>query len=171
MTLPLVVLAFGSVAGGAINLPFGHAARLERWLEPVLRQFSPELHVSSGTKVALGVVTTALCVLGIAVGAGVWRRTAENPALEPAVLRRAWGVDSLYALVFGRGGDAVAEGSAAFDRGIVDGAVNGVARLVRAGGERLRAVQTGYVRNYALGVAAGAAAVLGWVFYLSRIGG
>ena len=48
------------------------------------------------------------------------------------------------------------DGIAWFDRTIIDGAVNGVAAVVRAGGGRLRTVQSGYVRNYALGVAAGA---------------
>jgi len=173
MTTPLVVLAVLAAAGGLVNLPFGKLARLERWLEPVLKEFSPEKanHVATATKLALGIVTTTLCVAGIALGASLWRRRADQPALEPAVLKRAWGVDGLYALAFGRGGTAVADGSAAFDRDVVDGAVNGVATLVRATGERLRKVQTGYVRNYALGVVAGTVAVLGWVFVLSRTGG
>ncbi|MDP9005748.1 MAG: hypothetical protein M3N15_02375, partial [Actinomycetota bacterium] len=50
----------------------------------------------------------------------------------------------------------------------IDGAVNGVATVVRATGSRLRVVQTGYVRNYALGLAAGAVALLG--FFLLRTG-
>ena len=47
-----------------------------------------------------------------------------------------------------------------FDLGIIDGAVNGVATLVRDAGGRLRRVQTGLVRNYALGVVVGAVALL-----------
>ena len=38
--------------------------------------------------------------------------------------------------------------------------VNGVATLVRSGGSRLRTVQSGFVRNYALAVAIGAVAML-----------
>ena len=49
---------------------------------------------------------------------------------------------------------------------MVDGAVNGVATLVREGSGRLRVTQTGYVRNYALGIAAGAVLLVGW--FLTR---
>jgi NADH-quinone oxidoreductase subunit L len=55
-----------------------------------------------------------------------------------------------------------------FDLGIIDGAVNGVATLVRDSGNRLRRVQTGLVRNYALGVVLGAVALL--VFLAVRAG-
>ena len=43
-----------------------------------------------------------------------------------------------------------------FDAKVIDGAVNGVGRLVRGAGGGLRQVQTGLVRNYALGVVLGA---------------
>jgi NADH-quinone oxidoreductase subunit L len=49
---------------------------------------------------------------------------------------------------------------------VIDGAVNGIGTVVRSAGTRLRTLQTGYVRNYALGVAAGAVLLLGW--FLSR---
>jgi NADH-quinone oxidoreductase subunit L len=52
------------------------------------------------------------------------------------------------------------DGLAWFDRNVVDGAVNGVAALVRGGGGGLRRLQSGYVRNYALGVAVGAIALV-----------
>jgi NADH-quinone oxidoreductase subunit L len=50
-----------------------------------------------------------------------------------------------------------------FDEDVVDGAVNGVATLVRAGGSRLRTVQTGFVRNYALAVGVGAVGILAFL--------
>ena len=50
----------------------------------------------------------------------------------------------------------------------MDGAVNGVATLVREGGGQLRKLQTGYVRNYALGLAAGVVVLLAWT--LVRVG-
>ena len=45
------------------------------------------------------------------------------------------------------------------DKKGIDGVVNGVGSLVRQGGTQLRKVQTGYVRNYALGLAAGVVAI------------
>ncbi len=48
-------------------------------------------------------------------------------------------------------------------RTVVDGAVNGAGTLVRLGASKLRLLQSGYVRNYALGVAGGAVVLVGWV--------
>ncbi|MFQ5557310.1 MAG: hypothetical protein ACE5GB_07375, partial [Acidimicrobiales bacterium] len=53
-----------------------------------------------------------------------------------------------------------------FDATVVDGAVNGVGRLVRDSGAGLRRLQSGLVRTYAAGVAAGAVGLLVW--FLSR---
>jgi|YNPNPStandDraft_1061719.scaffolds.fasta_scaffold07016_4 NADH-quinone oxidoreductase subunit L len=46
------------------------------------------------------------------------------------------------------------------DMGVVDGAVNGVGRLISGSSNRLRRTQTGYVRNYALAVALGVVVIL-----------
>ena len=58
---------------------------------------------------------------------------------------------------------ALANFSAFFiDAKVIDGTVNGIGAAVRAGGGRLRRVQTGFVRNYALAVAVGAVAALAY---------
>ena len=49
---------------------------------------------------------------------------------------------------------------------VVDGAVNGVAAVVRGGGRGLRVLQTGFVRSYALGVAVGVVGLL--AYFLTR---
>jgi hypothetical protein len=46
--------------------------------------------------------------------------------------------------------------------------VNGAGVLVREGSSRLRVVQSGYVRSYALGIAGGAVLLLGW--FITRAG-
>ncbi|HXN83080.1 MAG TPA: hypothetical protein VN883_11415, partial [Myxococcales bacterium] len=46
----------------------------------------------------------------------------------------------------------------AIDHWIVDGAVNGVARLSMDAGRSLRRVQTGHIQNYLFGALAGAIA-------------
>jgi NADH-quinone oxidoreductase subunit L len=48
-----------------------------------------------------------------------------------------------------------------FDNRGVDGAVNGVAAAFGGGSGRLRRLQTGFVRSYALSMFAGAAVVVG----------
>jgi NADH-quinone oxidoreductase subunit L len=171
MTLPLVVLAGLSVVGGVLNLPFGDIHFLETWLEPVYEGRLHHLELEGSTKVALAAATSALCLLGLGVAALIYlgRRVREE-AVEPQVLRRGWYVDTLYSAVVETPGRLLSAWSAYFlDLKVIDGAVNGVASLVRAGGTRLRAVQSGYVRSYALAVASGAVLVLGYV--VVRAGG
>ena len=161
MTTPLVVLAVLSAVAGLLNLPFKGWLFLDDWLEPV---FGPhhEAAVSSSGKLALAATAGAAALIGILVARALWLRRADRPELEPTVLKRAWGIDALYATLFGTGGGLVAAGSAAFDKQVIDGAVNGSGNLVRVSGSYLRRLQTGYVRNYALGIAAGTVLLLGW---------
>ena len=55
-----------------------------------------------------------------------------------------------------------------FDLGFIDGIVNGVAGAVKRLGETIRPIQTGFVRNYGVLLAAGAVGLLVW--FLSRGG-
>ena len=170
MTLPLVVLAGLAAVGGLLNLPLFKATLfLEHWLEPSLGHV--EHHVlTSATKIGLGAFAAVAAVAGIALAYVTWfkKRPEENENLEPAILAKAWRYDEGVAALVGGPGRAVAEVAAATDRNIVDGAVNGLATLVREGGGQLRKLQTGYVRNYALGLAGGVVVLLLWT--LVRVG-
>jgi NADH-quinone oxidoreductase subunit L len=170
MTAPLVVLAGLAAVGGLLNLPlFSGTLFLEHWLEPSLGHV--EHHVlTSGTKIGLGAMAAVAAVAGIGLAYLTWykKRPAENASLEPAILRNAWGYDDAVSALAGGPGVAAAEGAATFDRRIVDGAVNGLATVVGQGGRQLRKVQTGYVRNYALGLAGGVVLLLAWT--LVRVG-
>jgi NADH-quinone oxidoreductase subunit L len=53
------------------------------------------------------------------------------------------------------------------DRKVIDGAVNGIGSVFRAGAGGLRSLQTGLVRNYALGIAAGTVVLL--VLFVVRV--
>jgi NADH-quinone oxidoreductase subunit L len=137
-------------------------------LEPVFGHRLRHLDVAGGLQVGLAGLTVALALVGIAVAyAVVIRQRVPAEATEPQVLRRAWYVDDLYRGMVETPGRLLSAWSAfVLDLKVIDGAVNGVAALVRAGGNRLRTVQSGYVRNYALGVAVGAVLILG--FALAR---
>jgi NADH-quinone oxidoreductase subunit L len=52
-----------------------------------------------------------------------------------------------------------------FDKGVLDGAVNGVGKIALFTGSRVRRLQTGYIRNYALGLAAGVVVLVAFVLY------
>ncbi len=167
MAVPLVGLALLTFFGGVIDLPFTYA--LDRWLAPVFpAAIAPEPHISGGLKVLLGAATLAIALVAIFLAFVPWTRKADNPELEPAVLAHAWYVDEeVSALVAGPGTDLADFAAFSVDQGVVDGGVNGVAWLTRQVGRGLRRLQTGYVRNYALGIAGGAAAILLYVVFRS----
>jgi len=165
MLAPLVVLAALSIVGGGLNLP--GVMTLEHFLEPVFGDQFHELDLAGGVQVALAVAAGVGAVLGILAAREVYvRHRLQAERVEPELLRRAWYIDDGLAAVVDGPVEEVAEGAAAFDRRGIDGFVDGVGTVVRAGGSRLRVVQTGYVRNYALGMAAGAVLLLG--FFLAR---
>ena len=122
--------------------------------------------VATGTKYVLAVVAVALALVGILAAATIYLRKRVKP-LEPAVLAHAWYYDEAVTAFVGGPGEAVFEGAAAFDRNVIDGAVNGVATSVKGTGRLLRLAQSGYVRSYALGITTGVVIVLG--YFLTRL--
>ena len=165
MLIPLVLLAGLAIVGGGLNLPVhGDLHFLADWLHPVL-QFNgevteAEIDVATGTKVGLAVAATVAGLLGIAYAAQVYLRGRAR-AVEPELLARGYHYDEAISAFVDKPGRAAYEATSAFDRGVIDGAVNGVATLVRGTAAKLRLAQTGYVRNYALGVAVGAVILVG----------
>jgi len=110
------------------------------------------------------VVDSVVAVAGLAVAFPLWSRRPEAPRLEPAVLQRAYFLDDVYDAVIGRPGAAFATFCATVvDTKVIDGAVNGVGRAARAAGGGLRRIQTGYVRQYALGIVLGLVVLLAWM--------
>jgi NADH-quinone oxidoreductase subunit L len=165
MLTPLVVLAVLSVIGGGLNLPFSDDFKLlESWLHPVLEfagePTEAELTLSGATQVTLAVIATLAALIGIGLAVVVYLRRRVRP-VEPAVLAHGWYYDEAVSAFMGGPGRAAYDGVTAFDEHVIDGAVNGTGVLVREGGARLRVAQTGYVRNYALGIAVGAVILVG----------
>ncbi len=161
MTLPLCLLAGAAIVGGGINLPLVKEwLVLEHFLEPI---FAHPHHFSSGTstKVVLAVISVVIGVLGITIATLAWLfRRIPTEQLEPEFLENAMYVDSTYARVVSGPGTSSFQKAADFDRGVVDGAVNGVGAAVRKLGQLIQPAQSGYMRNYATGVAIGALMIL-----------
>ncbi|HUR23612.1 MAG TPA: NADH-quinone oxidoreductase subunit L [Acidimicrobiales bacterium] len=158
MTFPLIALAVLAAVAGILKSPLDH------WLETVLAH-PHHFASSSSTKLGLAVVAIASAVTGILLARAIWLRgkKARQDSLEPETLKHAWYVDELYQKIIEAPGRALANFSAfVVDAKIIDGTVNGVGALVRAGGSRLRGVQSGFVRSYALAVAVGAVAILAY---------
>jgi len=170
MALPLVVLAGLSVVGGLVQLPFSSTTkRLEHWLEPTLFHNEVHLSIGAGTLWVLALVAVAGGAVGIAVAVAAYgRRRIDHTAFERPILAEAWRFDRTVSDLMGGPGRAGFEATAAFDRRVVDGAVEGVATLVRREAGLLRRFHNGLVRTYAVGIGLGAVGLVLW--FLSRSG-
>ena len=82
------------------------------------------------------------------------------------MLAHAWYVDEGVSWFVGHPGRAAFEDTAWADKNVVDGAVNGTAGLIHITAEKVRRIQSGFVRQYALGFAIGVVVLLAW--FVSR---
>jgi NADH-quinone oxidoreductase subunit L len=168
MTVPLVVLAGLAIVGGLLQLPFTEDVKfLEEWLHPVIGENEAVIDVATGTKVGLAAIAVITGLVGIFLAARVYLQRRTEP-VEPEVLAEGWYYDRSITAFMGGPGRQGFEAVATFDAEVVDGAVNGVATVVRGSGKGLRVLQTGFVRSYALGVAVGVVGLL--VYFLTRGG-
>ncbi|HMC40757.1 MAG TPA: hypothetical protein VKI19_13915, partial [Acidimicrobiales bacterium] len=166
MLVPLLILAVASTVGWLLNAPFGGLDYIDKWLAPVFpHTIAVPYTVHTGVKWAIGLVATGAALLGLASGLGAWRRVVDRPRLEPAFLAHGWYIDEgVSAAVSGPLAGMARAFSFVVDARWVDGLGGSIAGAVSASGRHLRRLQTGYVRNYALGIGVGAAALL---FYVS----
>ncbi len=169
MTLPLVALAGLALVAGGLNLPFTKDLHfLGHWLEPSL--LGNEYHVGAGggTKLMLAVIATLVAIGGIVAAFKLYldKRGGTGPE-APAILAQGWGYDDAVTSFMGGPGTKAFDAVADFDGKVVDGAVNGVGRLVQLDGAFLRKLQNGMVRSYAALIGAGA---IGLMLYFLIVG-
>ncbi|MFV8130616.1 NADH-quinone oxidoreductase subunit L [Streptomyces syringium] len=159
MTIPMVVLAFGSVfAGGLFSL---NDAFL-KWLEPVTGHAHGNSPVSALTVTA---ATVAVLVVGVTLawfqyGRGPVPVTAPRGSLLTRAARRDLLQDDFNHVVLVRGGEHLTRSLVYVDHSLVDGVVNGTAASVGGLSGRMRKLQNGYARSYAVSMFGGAAVLI-----------
>jgi NADH-quinone oxidoreductase subunit L len=165
MRAALVLLAIGAAFGGALGIT-ATSGVLHDYLEPVFGR-GTESRVGPA-ELVLTLIAVAVAALGIALAYFVyqsgridWIAVRARLGGAKRLLQRGFYVDDIY------GAGLVAPGKLGsaflayvFDKRVVDGAVNWIGRLFAALASTGRQVQTGLVRNYALGILLGAVAVL-----------
>ncbi|WP_432958986.1 NADH-quinone oxidoreductase subunit L [Micromonospora haikouensis] len=160
MTIPLILLAIGSVvAGGLMVWNDGLAS----WLTPVLGEAGEEHHA-----VLSHTVITILSLVVTIAGAGLaWSLFRNGTATEPqpagvlvTAARRNLYTDAFNEAVFEKPGIFLTRALVFLDNRGVDGLVNGLAAAVGGGSGRLRRLQTGFVRSYATSILTGAVLVV-----------
>jgi NADH-quinone oxidoreductase subunit L len=159
MTAPMIVLAVGSVAAGGL-LYLGN--RLFNFLSPVTGSPPP----SHGIWSVPGVATLALVVVGAAIAYVMYARRdvpVTAPAGSPVTVaaRKDLYGDAVNESLLMRPGQWMTRLSVYFDNRGIDGLVNTVAATFGGSSGRLRRVQTGFVRSYALSMFLGAVLLVG----------
>jgi NADH-quinone oxidoreductase subunit L len=168
MTIPLVILAIGSVFGGLLSLNV-ITGRLPQFLVPVFGKAAEP--VTGLSEVVLTVISVTVALLGILVGWVIWGSgRVDWIALRDRdvdlrhFLGHGWYIDDAYAHTLVPGLRFVAAAMAfGVDRRVIDGAVNGTGRTVTWTANLGRRLQTGFVRNYALAFLLGAVALFVYV--------
>ena len=166
MTSPMVILAIGSLCAGGFLL-LGN--RFVNFLSPLVG--SPP--VSHGLFPPAGIASLVLVAAGIAIA---WAMYGRRPvaAVVPAgrfpvvAARKDLYGDAFNESVLMRPGQWLTRLSVYFDNRGVDGLVNTLAATVGGTSGRIRRVQTGFVRTYALSMFLGAALLVG-ALLLARI--
>jgi len=158
MTIPLMLLAVGSVAAGWVLV----LGSFPGFLEPVVGE---EGHHEFHWITVPSVTVLVLMLAGVALA---WRQYGARPVprkapagsfLTVAARKDLYG-DSINESLFMRPGQWLTRLAVFFDNKGVDGIVNGLAAAIGGTSGRVRRLQTGFVRSYALSMFLGAAVVV-----------
>lgn len=166
MTVPLTILAIGSVLVGYLGLPsFLADNRIAAWLghATAAGEFS---HPSVATEWLLLIASVVVAFIGLglgywvyAVGKGALAKRLGNAPIAGAS-RGAFGFDTLYRALFVDTGAGTAEAVTLLDREVVDRGLVGLSGVVPLIGGLLRRWQSGQVRAYAFAMLVGAACLV-----------
>ncbi|MFG1947654.1 NADH-quinone oxidoreductase subunit L [Nonomuraea sp. NPDC048826] len=169
MTIPLIVLSIGSIfLGGYLVL----SNTLMLWLAPAVGRPAdlPGFHPFS----VPGLATLVLVAIGAAIAWFKYGR-AEVPAVQPrgsfltTFARRDLYGDALNESLIMRPGQWLTRLAVFFDNRGIDGVVNGLAAGIGGSSGRLRRLQTGFARTYALSILFGAAILTGALLLVGNI--
>jgi len=163
---PLVLLAIGVIVVGILQLnPDG---MITQALEPVVgaTALGAGLSVPALIGMAVAVALLSLALAWWIYGSGRVDTVVFRERLEPmaTAAQRGWYVDRAYDVVIVQPAKTLARlTSDVFDALVIDGAVNGIAGLVKRSASEGKLIQTGFVRTYALVLFLGAVLVLGFI--------
>jgi NADH-quinone oxidoreductase subunit L len=184
LTLPLIVLALLSTAGGFLNVEhvpvvqlfdFGQGAALHHWLEPVLAggegvvranldEIAEPHHAAWPIFLAIVIGVGGLLTAWLMLAPKRLGTAAEHPAYNGSIeklLYDKWRIDELYDLVVVRPIQWLSRFFARFDMGVIDGLVDLSGRVTQALGLAVGRLQTGQLNTYAFALVVGVIIVLG----------
>jgi NADH-quinone oxidoreductase subunit L len=180
MSVPLIILAVLSIAGGWIGIPkaLGGGLAIKQFLSPVFERAETIMRIQPhdvhSIDYVLILVSIAVAVVGIYLARTWYIRKPEIPGELSRkfsgpykVLSNKYYVDELYdaAIV-----NPLIKGSRSFlwkivDVGIIDGFVNGLARLTLFVSQYARLIQGGVVQGYAIVFVFGIVFIIVWLLF------
>jgi NADH-quinone oxidoreductase subunit L len=179
MTVPLIFLAILSTVGGWVAAPHlvGGTDYFEKFLHPVFTAYAPAaaetaaeaaepagmmlLHALIGWPVVVALVGLLVAWWFYLKSPQTPKKLAESLRAPYALLLHKYYVDELYNAAIIRPLLWISTNVFwhAVDETVIDGTVNGVARVARESGSQLREIQSGNARSYATWVVIGAVGV------------
>jgi NADH-quinone oxidoreductase subunit L len=159
MTIPLIVLAVGSMFTGLALLFWGD---IIGWLTPVTGLKQTPLPFPT---VILEIITLVIVLIGVAVAIGMYRREVPVEAPQDVNIltkaaRNSMYDDAINDVLVVQPTYSVSRAFIGVDSRGIDGIVNGLAAFVGGSGARLRRWQSGFARSYALAMVGGAVLVV-----------
>jgi NADH-quinone oxidoreductase subunit L len=168
MWVPMVPLAIGSLIAGFF---LASGERLARWLEPSVGGLVPVESTKAAVLVPL--FTVLVSALGVLVA---WLVVGRNPvpvvrpervSVPVAAARADLYANAINEAIIARPGTWLTRALVFVDNKGIDGIVNGTAALLGGTSGRLRRLQTGFVRSYALGMLGGGIVVIAFLVAVS----
>ncbi|MEU7157616.1 NADH-quinone oxidoreductase subunit L [Streptomyces chrestomyceticus] len=159
MTIPMILLAVGSVFAGGL---FSINEAFVTWLEPVTSfdHGHPPLSASAITTATIVVMVLGVGLAYLQYGRKPVPAVASRGSLLTRAARRDLLQDDFNHVVLVRGGGELTRALVQLDHSVVDGAVNGTAASMGGLSGRLRRVQNGFARSYAVQMLGGAAVLI-----------
>ena len=162
MLIPIGLLSIGSIAAGFI---FSKGDSLVNWLQPVVNPLKEHHTEEFLPPIIVSLMTLVAVIIGLSVAILKYRgdQAAQAPAKVSVLVsaaRRDLFQDEFNEVVFMRPGQSFIKILLNLDYILIDGLVRSVAATSVSAGVRLRTLQTGYVRSYALMMVIGALALI-----------
>jgi len=159
MTVPLIILAIGSMFTGMALLFWGD---IIDWLTPVTGLEQSPLPFPT---ILLEIATLVVVLVGVGIAIGMYRKDVPVEAPQDVNIltkaaRNSMYDDAINDVLVVQPTYSVSRALIGVDSRGIDGIVNGLAAFVGGSGERLRRWQTGFARSYALAMVAGAVLVV-----------
>jgi NADH-quinone oxidoreductase subunit L len=169
MMIPIILLSVGSIASGYL---LSTGKNLVNWLEPVVNPMKEHHSEELFSHTTVSIMTLSAVVVGVSIALRKYRGDQLKNAPEKVskltlAARKDLYQDSFNEATFMRPGQSLISKLLKLDHNIIDGAVRSVGAIANSSASKLRSLQSGYVRSYALMMVIGVLVLVGVVWIVT----